>query len=197
MDVGAIDTGAFIKSHMKLGVDRMFQLADAVVPGEVVPPFACPGLLDDTMVIFTSGELAGQPALILFYPGDFGPEGEACLDLLADREVVPELGLQLVLREGRVRGPAVMLADRTGQVARVFGVLLYTAFPNLFLVDEVSGTSFEVLGVRVKVSGRGDLERGGLCPGGAAVMQLVREALGQVQGREAQGQDVQGRESMA
>ena len=70
-DVGAIDTGAFIKSDMKFGLDRVFRLADAVLPGELVPPFACPGLLGDTVVLFISDEeLAGQPALILFYPED-------------------------------------------------------------------------------------------------------------------------------
>ncbi len=56
---------------MKFGLDHVFRLADAVLPGELVPPFACPGLLGDTVVLFISDEeLAGQPALILFYPED-------------------------------------------------------------------------------------------------------------------------------
>ena len=71
-DVGAIDTGAFIKSDMKFGLDRVFRLADAVLPGKLVSPFACPVLLGDTVELFTSERLADLHAL--FYPEDIMPE---------------------------------------------------------------------------------------------------------------------------
>ena len=61
-DVGAIDTSAFIKSDMNYGLDRVFRLADALLPGELVPPFACPGLLGDTVELFTSGSPASPPS---------------------------------------------------------------------------------------------------------------------------------------
>jgi hypothetical protein len=72
-----------------------------------------------------------------------------------------------------------MLAYRTGQVARAFGVLdtvSHNAFPAIFLLDEAGTVQV------VKVCGRGEL-----CPGGAAnLLELVREALGQVQEMEDQ-----------
>merc|ERR550517_1230052 len=75
-DVEVIDTSAFIKTKMHYGLDFVFRLVDAVLPGEQMPAFVCPSLAGDQEMLFTSGHLAGKTTLILFYPKDFGAEGE-------------------------------------------------------------------------------------------------------------------------
>ena len=135
-DVDAIDTSAFIKTKMQYGLDRVFWLADPVHPGEEMPELLCPGLVADQEELVTSEMFAGKSLLLFFYPKDFGPEGEACLDVMAELATAPELDMELVAvstdslevhrvwRERReAGGPGVMVADRTGQVARSFGVL--------------------------------------------------------------------------
>ena len=150
-DVGVIDTSAFIKTKMQFGLDHVFRLSDSVLPGEQMPPFLCPGLVGDEARLVDSEEFLGKYLLLFFYSKDFGPEGAACLDLMADLAAAPELELELVAistdsvevhrawrerREGG--GPAIMLGDRTGQMARSFGVLdksTHLAYSALFLVD--------------------------------------------------------------
>ena len=173
----AVDTYAFAKTKMELGMDFVFRLADSVLPGEQVPAFLCPGLVGDQEELVTSESLLGKPTLLFFYPKDFGPEGEACLKAMAELKV---LEVQLVAastdsvevhrawREGREgRGPSVMLADRTGHMARSFGVLdtsTHLAFPALFIVDR-NGTV-----QAVEVGARADLVFG-------SAPNAVREAL--------------------
>ena len=78
---------------------------------------------------------AASPSYSSSTPKDFGPEGEACLDVMANLAAAPELDMELVAvstdslevhrvwRERReAGGPGVMVADRTNQVARSFGV---------------------------------------------------------------------------
>ena len=151
-DVDAIDTHAFLKTKVQFGLDRVFRLADPVLPGEKMPAFLCPGLLGEQEELVTSETFAGKSMLIFFYPKDFGEEGEACLDLMANLAVAPELDLELVAistdrvavhrvwREGReAGGPGIMLGDTTGRVARSFGVLntfTHCAYSALFVVDK-------------------------------------------------------------
>ena len=89
----AVDTYAFAKTKMELGMDFVFRLADSVLPGEQVPAFLCPGLVGDQEELVTSESLLGKPTLLFFYPKDFGPEGEACLKAMAELKV---LEVQLV-----------------------------------------------------------------------------------------------------
>ena len=177
----AVDTYAFAKTKMELGMDFVFRLADSVLPGEQVPAFLCPGLVGDQEELVTSESLLGKPTLLFFYPKDFGPEGEACLKAMAELKV---LEVQLVAastdsvevhrawREGREGGgPSVMLADRTGHVARSFGVLdtsTHLTYPAIFLVDREGAVQ------AVEVGARADLVFGSA----AGVVDLVREALG-------------------
>ena len=95
-DVDAIDTSAFIKTKMQYGLDRVFWLADPVHPGEEIPEFLCPGLVADQEELVTSEMFAGKSLLLFFYPKDFGPEGEACLDVMAELATAPELDMELV-----------------------------------------------------------------------------------------------------
>ena len=115
-DVDAIDTSAFIKTKMQYGLDRVFWLADPVHPGEEIPEFLCPGLVADQEELVTSDMFAGKSLLLFFYPKDFGPEGEACLDVMAELAAAPELDMELVavstdslevhrVWRGRGRGP--------------------------------------------------------------------------------------------
>jgi len=150
-DVEVIDTSAFIKTDMKYGLDFVFRLVDSVLPGEQMPAFVCPSLVGDQEMLFNSDQLAGKTTLLLFYSKDFGVEGEACLDVMADLAASQEFNLELVAvstdsipvhrvwrerREGG--GPMIMLADMTGEVSRSFGVLdtgSHLAYNGLFVVD--------------------------------------------------------------
>ena len=175
------DTSALAKTKVELGMDLVFRLADSVLPGEQVPTFLCPGLVADQEELVTSQSLLGKPTLLFFYPKDFGPEGEACLEAMAELKVLEvqlvaastdSVEVHRVWREGREGGgPSIMLADRAGHVARSFGVLdtsTHLAFPALFLVDR-EGT---VQAVEVGTTA-------GLVFGSAPdVVDLVREALG-------------------
>ena len=91
-----------------------------------MPHFLCPGLVVDQEELVTSKMVAGKSLLLFFYPEDFGPEGETCLDVMAELAVAPELGIEMVAvstdslevhrvwRERReAGGPGVMVADRT------------------------------------------------------------------------------------
>ena len=178
-----MDTSAFAKTKVELGMDFVFRLADSVLPGEQVPAFLCPGLLGDQEELVTSESLLGKPILLLFYPKDLASDGEACLDMVANLKVqetdlrvvtvsTDSVEVHRVWREGREGGgPSIMLADRAGHVARSFGVLdtsTHLAFPALFLVDR-EGT---VQAVEVGTTA-------GLVFGSATdVVDLVREALG-------------------
>ena len=175
----AVDTYAFAKTKMELGIDFVFRLADSVLPGEQVPAFLCPGLVGDQEELVTSESLLGKLTLLLFYPKDLAPDGEACLDMVANLKV-QETDLRVVTvstdsvevhrawREGREGGgPSVMLADRTGHTARSFGVLdtsTHLAFPALFIVDRNSTVQ------AVEVGARADLVFG-------SAPNAVREAL--------------------
>ena len=178
-----VDTYAFAKTKMELGIDFVFRLADSVLPGEQMPAFLCPGLVGDQEELLISGSLLGKPTLLLFYPKDLAPDGEACLDMVANLKV-QETDLRVVTvstdsvevhrmwREGREgMAPDVMLADRTGHMARSFGVLdtsTHLAYPALFIVDREGAVQAAEMGARA-----------GLVFGCAAdVADLVREVLG-------------------
>ena len=45
-----------------------------MLPGEEMPAFVCPSLVDDQEKIFTSDCLAGKTTLVFFYSKDFGGE---------------------------------------------------------------------------------------------------------------------------
>ena len=45
-----------------------------MLPGEEMPVFVCPSLVDDQEKIFTSDCLAGKITLLFFYSKDFGGE---------------------------------------------------------------------------------------------------------------------------
>ena len=151
-DVDVIDRSAFLKTKKQYGLDRVFWLVDPVLPGEKMPVFLCPGLMGEQEELFTSETFAGKTLLIFFYPKDFGAEGEACLDLMANLAASPVLDAELVAvstdsvavhrvwRERRdVGGPGVMLGDTTGALARSFGVLdttTHCAYSALFVVDK-------------------------------------------------------------
>ena len=127
-----IDTKAFLMTEMKFGLEFVFRMSDPVFPGEMVPDFICKGLVGDTEKLVTRADYEGAYVVIVFYPKDFTDVGEDTLNLMAANK---EFNLELVVistdsvethrawtetREGGA--PVTMLGDRTGKVARTFGV---------------------------------------------------------------------------
>ena len=159
-----IDTNAFLMTEMKFGLDFVFRMSDPVFPGEMVPDFICKGLVGDTEKMLSSKDYEGAIVVIVFYPKDFTDVGEDTLYLMADLAANKEFNLELVVistdsvethrawtetREGGA--PVTMLGDRTGEVARKFGVLdtiTHLAYSAMFLVD------MEGVVQAVKVTGR-------------------------------------------
>ena len=168
-----IDTEAFLLTDMKFGL--VFRMSDPVFPGEMVPDFICKGLMGDTEKLVARGDYEGAYVVIIFYPKDFTDVGEDTLNLMADLAANKEFNLELVVistdsvenhrawtetREGGA--PVTMLGDRTGEVARKFGVLdavTHLAYSAMFLVDK------EGVVQAVKVTGRDGLGVGGVGEG--------------------------------
>ena len=61
-----------------------------------MPEFLSPGLVVDQEELVTSEMFASKSLLLLFYPEDLRPEGEACLDVMAELAAAPELDIELV-----------------------------------------------------------------------------------------------------
>ena len=186
-----IDTNAFLLTEMKFGLDFVFRMSDPVFPGEMVPDFFCNGLVGDTEKIVTRGDYEGSYIVIVFYPKDFTDVGEDTMNLMADLAVDKEFNLELMVvstdsvethrawaetREGGA--PVTMLGDRTGEMARKFGVLdpiTHLAYNAMFLVD------MEGVVQAVKVTGTGGL----VVVGVGEVLDLVRESFTAEVGIEA------------
>ena len=178
-----IDTNAFLMTEMKFGLDFVFRMSDPVLPGEIVPDFVCKGLVGDNEKMVSRADYEGSFFVMVFYPKDFTEVGEDTLNLMADLVANMEYNLELLVistdsvethrawAEAREGGaPVTMLADRTGEVARKFGVLdtiTHLAYSAMFLVDR------EGVVQAVKVTGRGGLGIGGV----GEVLDLVRESF--------------------
>ena len=81
----------------KYGLDKVFRLMDSVMPGEKIPDFICEGFMGDNEIILKPEDFLGENTLFLFYPSDFGHEGEQFLDLVANLALEPEyLGFKMV-----------------------------------------------------------------------------------------------------
>ena len=170
-----IDTNAFLLTEMKFGLEFVFRMSD--------PDFICNGLVGDTEKIVTRGDYEGAYIVIVFYPKDFTGVAEDTMNLMADLAVDKEFNLELMVvstdsvethrawaetREGGA--PVTMLGDRTGEVARKFGVLdtiTHLAYSAMFLVDK------EGVVQAVKVTGTGGLGVVGV----GEVLDLVRESF--------------------
>ena len=61
-----------------------------------MPQFLCPGLVVDQEELVTSQMFASKSLLLFFYSEDFGPEGETCLDVMAELAAAPQLDMELV-----------------------------------------------------------------------------------------------------
>ena len=182
-DDKGIDTNAFLMTEMKFGLDFVFRMSDPVLPGEHVPDFACKGLVGDGVKMVTNEDYKGNYFVMVFYPKDFTEVGEDTLNLMADLVANEELGMKVLVistdsvethrawAESREGGaPITMLGDRTGEVARTFGVLdtvTHLAYSAMFLVDKEGVVQV------VKVTGRGGLGVGGV----GEVLDLAREAF--------------------
>ena len=178
-----IDTKAFLMTEMKFGLEFVFRMSDPVFPGEMVPDFICKGLVGDTEKLVTRADYEGAYVVIVFYPKDFTDVGEDTLNLMADLAANKEFNLELVVistdsvethrawtetREGGA--PVTMLGDRTGEVARKFGVLdavTHLAYSAMFLVDK------EGVVQAVKVTGRDGLGVEGM----GEVLDLIKDSF--------------------
>ena len=144
------DTNAFLLTEMKFGFDFVFRMSGPVFPGEIIPDFICKRLVGDTEKMVTRGDFEGAYVVIVFNPMDFTAVGEDTANLMADLAADMEFSLELMMistdsvethrawaetQEGGA--PVTMLGDKTGEVARKFGVLdtiTHLAYSAMFLI---------------------------------------------------------------
>ena len=146
----------FHTHHAVWGIDHALRLGDPLLPGEDVPQFEETGLRSNNKKEITNTrDFLGRPYLIVFHSGAFTASGENASSLITDLSLTKEVKLDYLIIStdsmevheawsnmrdlGSLPVTATMISDKTGDIAKAFGVLdieTHTAYNSVFLIDK-------------------------------------------------------------
>ena len=131
-------------------------MGNPLLPGEAVPRFEASGIGNNNEEeMINPRDYLGRPFLIMFHCGAFTESGENTSNLITDLSLTEEVTLDYLIistdsmevhqawanmsEHGSLPAKAKMISDKTGDIARAFGVLdleTHTAYNSVFLIDK-------------------------------------------------------------
>ena len=135
------------------GLGFQFLLGDPLIPGEMVPSFKGMAVSNFRLSEISRNNFHGKNTLVFFYPQEFTESCEKTFGLIADLQASKEVDLDYfaistdslevhqtyVETRGLGVPKATIVSDKSGDIARAFGVLdrkSHTAYNAMFLVDK-------------------------------------------------------------
>ena len=154
--LGETAENRFHTHHAIWGIDYALRMGDPLLPGEDVPRFEASGIASNNEeAMINPRQYLGRPFIIMFHSGAFTASGENASTLITDLSISKEVKLDYLIistdsmevlqawanmnEHGSLPGNAKMISDKTGDIARAFGVLdieTHTAYNSVFLIDK-------------------------------------------------------------